>query len=69
MGFLFGVLLTVGVAYWADLQAAPGEPRMVDWQVASRRVQEAKVRIGEEWARLTAGIERNRSEPKRESAT
>lgn len=69
-GFLLGVLLTVGVAYWVDMRAAPGEPRMVDWQVVSRHVQEAKVRIGEEWARLTAGLERNRTEPgKAESAT
>ncbi len=64
-GFLFGVLLTVGVAYWVDARATPGEPRMVDWQVVSRHVQDAKVRIGEEWARLTAGLERNRTEPTR----
>jgi hypothetical protein len=69
-GFLLGVLMTVGVAYWLDARAAPGEPRMVDWQVVSRHVESAKVRIGEEWDRLTAGLERNKPGPvKTESAT
>jgi hypothetical protein len=62
-GLVLGVILTVATAWWVDQHAAPGEPRMVDWQVVGRHVDEAKVQIREGWDRLTASVDRNRGTP------
>jgi hypothetical protein len=61
-GLILGVFLTVATAWWVDQHAAPGEPRMVDWQVVGRHVDEAKVQLRDGWDKLTASLDRNRSE-------
>ncbi|MFO1151763.1 MAG: hypothetical protein U1E62_25590 [Alsobacter sp.] len=69
-GLIFGVILTVLTAYMVDERAAPGQARMVDWQIVSHHVEEAKVQIRDGWDRLVATLDRTRSEPsKGDSAT
>jgi hypothetical protein len=69
-GLVFGVILTVLTAYMIDERAAPGEPRMVDWQIVGRHVAEAQVQIRDDWDRLVTSLERTKSEPtKADSAT
>jgi hypothetical protein len=60
-GLILGAVLTVGTAWWVDSRAAPGEPRMVDWQVVGQRVQDAQVRLRDGWNSLTARLDRDRS--------
>jgi hypothetical protein len=62
-GMVLGALLTVGVAFVADSLSAPasgtgassGEQRpMVNWDVVGKNLQELKVHLREQWAKLAA---------------
>ena len=57
VGIVFGVLLTVGVAYMADSTATASDARMVNWEVVNRNLQSAGQQVRGGWDRLTGAIE------------
>lgn len=56
VGMIFGVLLTVGVAYMADSTATAADGRMVNWEVVNRNLQSAGQQVRGGWDRLTGAI-------------
>jgi hypothetical protein len=53
MAFAFGILATIGFAYWHDLGIDQSK-KLVNWDVASELSRTAAARAREEWDRLTA---------------
>jgi hypothetical protein len=56
LGIMFGVLLTVGVAYLADTTATAGDARMVNWEVVNRNLHSAGLQVRNGWDRLTGAV-------------
>ena len=58
VGFILGVLITIGAAYIHDTQATglgsdTEGHRMVNWDVVQRTFQALGAKLGAEWDRLT----------------
>jgi hypothetical protein len=53
IGIVIGALLTVSVAYLSDASVTEGQPKMVNWDVATLRVRSAGEQISKGWSRLT----------------
>jgi hypothetical protein len=57
LGVIFGVLLTVGVAYFADSRADPLQGgRMVNWTVVGERLNELTADLQTVWENFTRQI-------------
>jgi len=53
LGIVTGVLLTIAVAFMSDASVPEGQPKMVNWDVATMRVRSAGEQIGKGWSQLT----------------
>jgi hypothetical protein len=53
MAFLFGILATIGFAYFHD-RGLDNSKKLVNWDVATELTRTAATRAKEEWDRMTA---------------
>jgi len=53
LGIVVGALLTISVTFLSDASVTEGQPKMVNWDVATLRVRSAGEQISKGWARLT----------------
>lgn len=53
LGIVSGALLTISVAFLSDASVTEGQPKMVNWDVATLRVRSAGEQISKGWSRLT----------------
>jgi hypothetical protein len=53
LGIVIGALLTISVAFLSDASVTEGQPKMVNWDVATLRMRSAGERISKGWSQLT----------------